>query len=85
MRGAWRAPESSHDTMAPRQSSTDTERTARELRPHLYELAPEAGAYDPLLRLVGKSRFALLGEASHGTLEFYRECIRERAAPARCA
>ncbi len=29
--------------------------------------------YDPLLRLMGGSRFALLGEASHGTHEFYRE------------
>ncbi|HEX8118584.1 MAG TPA: erythromycin esterase family protein, partial [Pyrinomonadaceae bacterium] len=29
--------------------------------------------YDPLLKLMGGSRFALLGEASHGTHEFYRE------------
>ncbi len=29
--------------------------------------------YDPLLGLVGESRFALLGEASHGTHEFYAE------------
>src|SRR2546425_5557806 len=29
--------------------------------------------YDPLLELVGEARFALLGEASHGTHEFYRE------------
>ncbi|HEX8148425.1 MAG TPA: erythromycin esterase family protein [Pyrinomonadaceae bacterium] len=29
--------------------------------------------YDPLLELIGESRFALLGEASHGTHEFYRE------------
>ena len=29
--------------------------------------------YDPLLRLAGESRFALLGEASHGTHEFYAE------------
>ncbi|HEX8187438.1 MAG TPA: erythromycin esterase family protein [Pyrinomonadaceae bacterium] len=32
-----------------------------------------AGDYDPLLTLIGESRFALLGEASHGTHEFYRE------------
>ena len=29
--------------------------------------------YDPLLELVGDARFVLLGEASHGTHEFYRE------------
>jgi erythromycin esterase-like protein len=29
--------------------------------------------YDPLLKSIGESRFALLGEASHGTHEFYRE------------
>src|SRR5215212_8694348 len=29
--------------------------------------------YDALMRLVGGARFVLLGEASHGTHEFYRE------------
>ena len=29
--------------------------------------------YDRLVHLAGKSRFALIGEASHGTHEFYRE------------
>ena len=29
--------------------------------------------YDPLMRLVGDARFVLLGEATHGTHEFYRE------------
>ena len=28
--------------------------------------------YDPLLTLVGNTHFVLLGEASHGTHEFYR-------------
>src|SRR5512132_4219961 len=28
--------------------------------------------FDPLLALVGDSRFVLIGEASHGTHEFYR-------------
>jgi len=28
--------------------------------------------YDPLLERIGNSSFALLGEASHGTHEFYR-------------
>jgi erythromycin esterase-like protein len=30
------------------------------------------GSYDPLLALVGDAQFVLLGEASHGTHEFYR-------------
>jgi erythromycin esterase-like protein/predicted phosphoribosyltransferase len=29
--------------------------------------------YDPLMKRIGEARFALLGEASHGTHEFYRE------------
>ncbi len=29
--------------------------------------------YDPLIEFIGDSRFVLLGEASHGTHEFYRE------------
>lgn len=29
--------------------------------------------YDPLMKLVGDARFVLIGEASHGTHDFYRE------------
>ena len=39
-------------------------------------LAGAADDYDALLRLVGDRRFVLLGEASHGTHEFYRERAR---------
>jgi erythromycin esterase-like protein len=35
--------------------------------------AGEAGDYDPLIEFMGNARFVLLGEASHGTHEFYRE------------
>jgi erythromycin esterase-like protein len=38
---------------------------------HLLKGAPDD--YDPLLELIGDARFVLLGEASHGTHEFYRE------------
>jgi erythromycin esterase-like protein len=32
-----------------------------------------AGDYDPLITLIHEARFCLLGEATHGTHEFYRE------------
>ena len=35
--------------------------------------AGEITDYDPLLEMIGNSRFVLLGEASHGTHDFYRE------------
>jgi erythromycin esterase-like protein len=56
--------------------TTGAQSAADELRPHLLELDGGSSQYDPLLRALGKSRFALLGEASHGTQEFYRERIR---------
>ncbi len=39
-------------------------------------LTGAAGDYDPLLELIGDARFVLLGEASHGTHEFYQERAR---------
>ncbi|MFI4940122.1 MAG: erythromycin esterase family protein [Burkholderiales bacterium] len=43
-------------------------------------LTGSADDYDVLLDLIGDARFVLLGEASHGTHEFYREraCITQR-------
>ena len=38
-----------------------------------YPLAGSARDYDPLVSRIGEARFALLGEASHGTHEFYSE------------
>lgn len=43
------------------------------LRRHLQPLTGGAHDYDALVQLIGPARFALLGEASHGTQEFYRE------------
>ena len=45
------------------------------LRGHLQPLSGDARRYDGLLALVGDARFVLLGEASHGTQEFYRERV----------
>ena len=36
-------------------------------------LAFEASDYDPLMRWIGDRRLVLIGEASHGTHDFYRE------------
>jgi erythromycin esterase-like protein len=43
------------------------------LRETSYPLAGSARDYGPLIGRIGEARFALLGEASHGAHEFYRE------------
>lgn len=45
------------------------------LKGHIVPLPGTPHDHDRLLELIGGSRFALLGEASHGTREFYRERI----------
>jgi erythromycin esterase-like protein len=45
----------------------------RQLETVVYPLTSAPADYDPLLALVANARFVLLGEASHGTHEFYRE------------
>ena len=42
------------------------------IRKSAHALNGDASDFDPLLRLIGDSRFVLIGEASHGTHEFYR-------------
>lgn len=44
----------------------------KRVRPALRD-SGAADDYDPLLDLIGEARYVLLGEASHGTHEFYRE------------
>ena len=48
-------------------------RVAEVVRAAARPLEGARGDYDPLLSSVGAARFALLGEASHGTHEFYAE------------
>src|SRR5437667_5923485 len=43
----------------------------RGLRDAAHRLAGSAKDYDPLMDLIGDARFVLLGEASHGTHDFY--------------
>jgi erythromycin esterase-like protein len=49
---------------------------ATRLEDELHTIDGDAGDYDGLLDLVGDRRFVLIGEASHGTHEFYRERAR---------
>ena len=46
------------------------------LRKAAHPLTGGAADYDPLLDRIGEARVVLLGEASHGTHEFYRERAR---------
>src|SRR5437879_2669159 len=46
---------------------------ASEVKKALHSLRGDARDYDPLLKLIHAARFCLLGEATHGTHEFYRE------------
>src|SRR5438309_2893788 len=46
---------------------------ASEVKKALHSLRGDARDYDPLLKLIHGARFCLLGEATHGTHEFYRE------------
>ena len=43
------------------------------IRERSHALTGAPSDYDPLIRQIGDARFVLIGEASHGTHEFYRE------------
>ena len=55
------------------ESPTADSALIKALRENAYPLAGSARDYDPLIGRIGEARFALLGEASHGTHEFYCE------------
>lgn len=55
---------------APTESSSSLLQSVRKA---VHPLIGEHEDYEPLLELIGDARFVLLGEASHGTHEFYRE------------
>lgn len=46
---------------------------ANVVRENSHALTGASSDYDPLIQEIGDARFVLLGEASHGTHEFYRE------------
>ena len=43
----------------------------RAIRANAHRLGDSRQDYEPLMELIGDSRFVLLGEASHGTHDFY--------------
>jgi erythromycin esterase-like protein len=53
-------------------ASLSTSSAARVVGTHVQPLVGGPTDFDALLELVGNARFVLLGEASHGTHEFYR-------------
>jgi len=55
---------------------TASQTTLDTLRAAAIPLSGGAHDYDQLLDLVGEARVVLLGEATHGTHEFYRERAR---------
>ena len=57
--------------MAEAKQESRTAALARRLRDHVHPLASEDDALEPLLAQIGEARYVLLGEASHGTHEFY--------------
>ncbi|HEY3041550.1 MAG TPA: erythromycin esterase family protein [Pyrinomonadaceae bacterium] len=54
-------------------SDKTTLNVANVVRENSHPLTGASSDYDPLLQQIGDARFVLLGEASHGTHEFYRE------------
>jgi erythromycin esterase-like protein len=70
VRGLLAQREMPEDTVA--QGSAGTGGVADALRAS-HALTGGGGDYDALMVRIGEARFALLGEASHGTHEFYRE------------
>ena len=47
--------------------------TANLIKKSAHPISGNPRDYDPLMKMIGDARFVLLGEATHGTHEFYRE------------
>jgi erythromycin esterase-like protein/predicted phosphoribosyltransferase len=57
----------------PRNSTLRTDPAVDLVRAHAWRLGGDPGQYQPLIDAVGGARVVLIGEATHGTHEFYRE------------
>ena len=60
----------------PRCASNPDPATIRSLASHAHPITSAATDYDALMNAIGGSRLVLLGEATHGTHEFYAERAR---------
>src|SRR3954468_23342355 len=54
-------------------SDSNLTKIAETVREAAHPLTGSEKDYDPLMQIIGGARYVLLGEASHGTHEFYRE------------
>jgi erythromycin esterase-like protein len=54
----------------------EDQKTVREIERECHPLRGEAGDLDPLMAAIGGARLVLVGEASHGTHEFYQARAR---------
>lgn len=54
-------------------ATATSDKVTESIRKAASPLSGEVDDYDQLLTLIGNARFCLLGEATHGTHEFYRE------------
>src|SRR5437762_190810 len=63
----------SADAMEASMTTSKDATLVRSLREVAHRIVGSAKDYDPLLALIGNARFVLLGEASHGTHEFYQQ------------
>lgn len=57
-------------------AAENSARAAASLREAAWPLRGTDDDYDPLMEMIGDARFVLLGEASHGTRDFYHERAR---------
>ena len=62
----------SSETVEATSSEQDVQATAL-VKKFAHPISGNSRDYDPLLKMIGDARFVLLGEATHGTHEFYRE------------
>ena len=53
------------------------------VREAAHPLFGEVDDYNPLLQMIGAAHLVLIGEASHGTHEFYRERAQIQASTVR--
>jgi erythromycin esterase-like protein len=51
----------------------NTDLLSARIRQNAHKIQGQSDDYDPLVELAGDAQIVLLGEATHGTLEFYRE------------